>query len=98
MTDYHIHSIYSDGWYTPEEVLKKADSLGLEIIATTDHDTVAAIPEFMEVAKKYPNIKVIAGCEFSCAPPPNPSPKPNQLHILALENKVTVIIQAILSN
>jgi predicted metal-dependent phosphoesterase TrpH len=85
MTDYHIHSIYSDGWYTPEEVLKKADSLGLEIIATTDHDTVAAIPEFMEVAKKYPNIKVIAGCEFSCTPPPNI--RYTQLHILALDIK-----------
>lgn len=38
--DLHIHSRFSDGTYTPEEVVTAACGHGLSAIALTDHDTV----------------------------------------------------------
>lgn len=38
--DLHIHSRFSDGTYTPEEVVTAACRHGLSAIALTDHDTV----------------------------------------------------------
>jgi predicted metal-dependent phosphoesterase TrpH len=38
--DLHLHSIYSDGALTPEQLVAAAIAKGLEGIALTDHDTV----------------------------------------------------------
>lgn len=38
--DLHLHSHFSDGTYSPEEIVGHARRLGLRAIALTDHDTV----------------------------------------------------------
>ncbi|HEV2392172.1 MAG TPA: PHP domain-containing protein [Verrucomicrobiae bacterium] len=38
--DLHLHSFFSDGTYSPEEVAGQAHSHGLAAVALTDHDTV----------------------------------------------------------
>jgi predicted metal-dependent phosphoesterase TrpH len=38
--DLHLHTRYSDGTYTPEELVRQAKRQGLALIALTDHDTV----------------------------------------------------------
>ena len=38
--DLHLHTNFSDGTYTPEELAERAGELGLAAIALTDHDTV----------------------------------------------------------
>lgn len=38
--DLHLHTRYSDGTYTPEELAAQAKRLGFTAIALTDHDTV----------------------------------------------------------
>lgn len=40
--DLHLHSIYSDGSDSPEQLLHKAADLGLRAIAITDHDDLRA--------------------------------------------------------
>lgn len=40
--DLHIHTNESDGTSTPNEVLDKAQKLGLEIISITDHESIEA--------------------------------------------------------
>ena len=40
MIDLHIHTLFSDGQYTPAEFIKKAADKNIEVIAITDHDTV----------------------------------------------------------
>lgn len=45
MVDFHIHTNASDGQYSPSEIIKKAQNLGLSVIAITDHDTVAGLEE-----------------------------------------------------
>ncbi|HQA06444.1 MAG TPA: PHP domain-containing protein [Syntrophomonadaceae bacterium] len=49
MYDLHVHSTASDGLLTPEEVLLRAQEIGLAGIALTDHDTISGI----EAAQKY---------------------------------------------
>ncbi|MDD3334056.1 MAG: PHP domain-containing protein [Eubacteriales bacterium] len=38
--DLHVHSIFSDGLRSPEELTAMADRLGLRVIALCDHDTL----------------------------------------------------------
>lgn len=62
--DLHIHTNYSDGQYSTEEVIKLAKSAGLDIISITDHDSVDAISEAIQLGRKY-GIEVIPGLEIS---------------------------------
>ena len=62
--DLHIHSTYSDGTYTPEEILKLASEKNLKAIALTDHDTLNGVYEAEKEAEKY-GVEFIAGCEIS---------------------------------
>lgn len=63
--DLHLHSSVSDGRYTPAELVNKAASAGLTVIALTDHDNVDGIAPALEAAKRFPNLKVIPGVEIS---------------------------------
>ena len=38
--DLHIHSSYSDGAYTPEEIIDIAKKNGVKYISITDHDSI----------------------------------------------------------
>lgn len=62
--DLHMHSIYSDGTYTVEELVKRAKEKGLTHIALTDHDSVAGISEALKYCKEY-GIELIKGIELS---------------------------------
>ncbi|MEK6711524.1 MAG: PHP-associated domain-containing protein [Nitrospinota bacterium] len=42
--DLHIHTTVSDGLTGPVEALRLAASLGIDVVAITDHDTDAALP------------------------------------------------------
>lgn len=64
MIDLHMHSIFSDGSKTPEELVAEAAELALKGIALTDHDTVAGIPRFLEAAETA-GVPAIAGVEVS---------------------------------
>ena len=61
--DLHTHSVFSDGTYTPGELIVEAKRLGL-IIALTDHNTVDGLPDFMEAARTL-GVTAVPGVEFS---------------------------------
>lgn len=63
--DLHIHSTYSDGSFSVEEIIKNAKNIGLTTISITDHDTIEQIPDCITFGKKY-GITVIPGIELSC--------------------------------
>ncbi|MAN96944.1 MAG: phosphatase, partial [Gemmatimonadetes bacterium] len=42
--DLHVHTTASDGSSSPAEVVRLAANGGLDVLAITDHDTVAGIP------------------------------------------------------
>ncbi|MBR4993813.1 MAG: PHP domain-containing protein, partial [Lachnospiraceae bacterium] len=64
MIDLHVHSTYSDGTYTVEELVDYAVNKGLSAIALTDHDTIDGLDEIIDYAKDKP-VEVIPGIEFS---------------------------------
>ena len=61
--DLHTHSVFSDGTYSPGELIAEAKRLGL-IIALTDHNTAAGLPEFMDEAREH-GVTAVPGVEFS---------------------------------
>ena len=63
--DMHIHSIESDGTYTPEEIILRAMKNNVVALAITDHDTVAGVKRGREVAQKF-QMEFIEGIEVSC--------------------------------
>ena len=60
--DLHVHTIYSDGTYTPEGVICMAAKENISVLAITDHDNVDGIAKAQKIAKDY-DIKVIPGIE-----------------------------------
>jgi len=62
--DLHIHTNYSDGYYSPIELIQKVKEAGLDIISITDHDNLSAIYEASSVGKEL-GIEVIPGLELS---------------------------------
>lgn len=68
MIDMHMHTTYSDGADSLIEVLKKAESLKLEYISITDHDTCKGYKELAKLdVKKYFSGQIINGVEIKCA-------------------------------
>ena len=61
--DLHTHSVFSDGTDTPTQLAAKAKEQNL-IVALTDHNTAAGLPEFMDAARKA-GITAVPGVEFS---------------------------------
>jgi len=62
--DLHIHTWYSTGTQTPEEVIREAVSKGIGLISITDDDTMEAYRELSDLAGKY-RISFIRGVEVS---------------------------------
>jgi len=62
--DLHIHTRFSDGLLSPEEVVREAKKAGLTTIAISDHDAIDGIDPAMAEAKKI-GIEVIPAVEFS---------------------------------
>jgi predicted metal-dependent phosphoesterase TrpH len=62
--DLHCHSRYSDGTLTPAELVARAAERDLEVLALTDHDDVAGLPEAAQAAAQY-GIEFINGVEIS---------------------------------
>ena len=64
--DFHIHTYYSDGVFSPEKIVDLALEAGLEVIALTDHDNVLAYDSAVEYLKnKEVNFKIIPGIEVN---------------------------------
>lgn len=63
--DLHSHSNASDGSDRPAEVVRRAKEAGLSVLALTDHDTVAGIPEAIEEGRRQ-GVHVVAGTELTC--------------------------------
>lgn len=77
--DLHVHTYYSDGIHSPEEVLEFAKDQGVQKISITDHDTIYHLPEVQKAADAV-GIQLIKGVEMSCYN----FKKMKKIHIIAL--------------
>ncbi|MFA4983838.1 MAG: PHP domain-containing protein [Candidatus Omnitrophota bacterium] len=73
--DLHLHTCFSDGTYTPEELVREASRSELSCIAIADHDTVEAIEPALAAAKSR-ELEVIPAIELTA------DYGGNELHIL----------------
>ncbi|PIU67271.1 MAG: phosphatase [Armatimonadetes bacterium CG07_land_8_20_14_0_80_40_9] len=62
--DLHLHTSFSDGVFSPEEVVKKAQEAGLEVISICDHDSIEGILPAIRAGKVL-GIKIVPGVEIS---------------------------------
>ena len=62
--DLHTHTHYSDGKYSPEELIKKAKENGISFLSITDHDSVEGIEEAIQISNGN-GIEIIPGVELS---------------------------------
>ncbi len=60
MIDLHTHSHFSDGTFSPTELIEQAEILLMKAIAITDHDTTSGLNEGTAAAKDK-NVKFIPG-------------------------------------
>lgn len=63
--DLHAHSNASDGTDSPAELVAAAVAAGLDVVALTDHDTVAGHAEAAE-ALSGTGLTLVPGAELSC--------------------------------
>lgn len=62
--DLHTHSRVSDGTDSPAEVMRQARAAGLDVVALTDHDTVAG--HARALAALPDGLTFVPGMELSC--------------------------------
>ncbi|HEU6447815.1 MAG TPA: PHP domain-containing protein [Verrucomicrobiae bacterium] len=62
--DLHLHTNFSDGTFTPEELVLQAQKAGLACIALTDHDSVEGCERAAIAAAKV-NMEFISGTELT---------------------------------
>jgi hypothetical protein len=75
--DLHTHSICSDGSLTPEELVELAAVAGVEVLALTDHDTIAGLDDAQRAAGVQ-GLKLVPGVEISA------SWRAQAIHVLGL--------------
>ncbi len=63
-SDMHVHSIYSDGFLTPKELVAEGVKNGVQVMSLTDHDTMQGVAEMLDECKKA-GIIGLSGVEFS---------------------------------
>jgi len=83
----HNHSMYSlqDGFGTPDEMLNRANKIGLKALAITEHGNSYSWVYFDKIKNNYPNVKVIYGVELYECFDINIQDKDNKyFHLIAL--------------
>ncbi len=75
--DLHTHSNRSDGSLTPTELVTRAAAAGIEVLALTDHDTVAGLAEAQRCAAGH-GMSLVPGVEISA------SWRAQAIHVLGL--------------
>ena len=75
--DLHTHSNCSDGSLTPAELVRRAAEAGIEVLALTDHDTIAGVEEARRAAGSA-GLELVPGVEISA------SWRSQAIHVLGL--------------
>ncbi|MCL2652561.1 MAG: PHP domain-containing protein [Propionibacteriaceae bacterium] len=63
--DLHTHSRVSDGTDSPTELVAAAARARLDVVALTDHDTMAGVAEAHSAGENF-GVRVVGGLELTC--------------------------------
>lgn len=75
IADLHVHSYYSDGTMSPEDILAAALAKGVGLLAIADHDVLSGSLKLQELCSKY-NIRYLPAVELDALD------NGNNIHIL----------------
>jgi len=64
IVDLHIHSYFSDGTQSPEEIVQAAKNVGCGLVSLCDHNTIAGNERFAAACKAH-DLAYIPGVEIS---------------------------------
>lgn len=62
--DLHLHTTASDGRLAPEEIVRLAVQLGVNVISITDHDSVDGIAPALVAVNEFPSLTIVPGIEI----------------------------------
>jgi 3',5'-nucleoside bisphosphate phosphatase len=62
--DLHLHTTASDGLLAPDALVRRAASVGLQVISVTDHDTTAGLEEAAAAARPH-GVRLVPGIEMT---------------------------------
>ncbi len=77
--DLQSHSTRSDGTLEPDEVVAAAARAGVELLALSDHDTVAGVSDALAAGERH-GVRVVTAVEISALD--DGAGEPRELHIL----------------
>jgi predicted metal-dependent phosphoesterase TrpH len=77
--DLQSHSTRSDGTLEPDEVVAAAAQAGVELLALSDHDTVAGVSDALAAGERH-GVRVVPAVEISALD--DGGSEPRELHIL----------------
>ena len=77
MIDLHTHSNRSDGALSPAELAARAAAAGIDVLALTDHDTIAGLEEAASAGREL-GLRLVPGVEISA------SWRSQAIHVLGL--------------
>ncbi len=78
--DLHIHTTYSDGSLTPEQIVSYAKANNISVIGITDHDEVKANNEAIKIGSEL-GVEIVPGVEISIE---TRLPNNGHMHIIGL--------------
>ena len=67
-SDLHIHTLYSDGVFSPEKIVDTAIDVGLQVIALTDQDNILSYQvakDYLKKENKEDKLEIIQGIEVN---------------------------------
>lgn len=63
--DLHAHTTFSDGLFSPEELVAEAKRLNLAAVGITDHDAMDGVERAVAAGRRL-GVEVVPGVELSC--------------------------------
>jgi histidinol phosphatase-like PHP family hydrolase len=95
MTNFHTHTLWSDGELLPAELARRAEYLGYKALAITDHADFSnleiLIPRICNVCQKLRgslNIQIIPGFELTHLPPGDIAQAAKEARLLGAQSVV----------
>ncbi|HOW42523.1 MAG TPA: PHP domain-containing protein [Candidatus Omnitrophota bacterium] len=64
LADLHVHTVFSDGTLTPQELIDRAGGIGLAALSVVDHDTVEGVRPSIDAGRRA-GIEVLPGIELT---------------------------------
>lgn len=84
LADFHTHTLRSDGILTPLQLVEAAAAAGVQLLAITDHDTLAGVRELRASGETPAGLEVLPGIEINTVVRDRDHVLEGEVHILGI--------------